>query len=226
MADASSSSSPQTAKPPPLDLNGGFDEEQRLVAGYVTLKSGGKTRRLWMAVTDVSLSAEDEKGGKELWAADLMREATRADQPIKNSTPRGQYGVVVRIEPPARPEGPLTLRRQASSASAELLSLLSPLWRGRPRTLTPGRPRTPSARRLSGGFGLNSSPLGGSAKSPPKALEYTLLLPTSWEADAWAAAIGESQRAVVQAPCPPPPSPPGGEHACGAPALARSPAAR
>ena len=35
------------------------------MTGWVNLKSGSKTRRLWMAVTDLSLTAEDEKGGNK-----------------------------------------------------------------------------------------------------------------------------------------------------------------
>jgi hypothetical protein len=193
------------AQPPAIEVQdseeGNTDEEQRLIAGYVTLKGGGRTRRLWMAVTDVAVSVEDEKGVKERWSADAIRDATRIDASSK-ITPRGQYGVVLRVEPKVQPpvEG-ATPRRQTSSASTDLLGLLSPLWGGRRRVLTPGRPRTPSSRRLSGGFGMGSP---SAAKLPPKSLEYTLLLPTSWEADAWAAAIGESQRAVVQAPPFPP----------------------
>ena len=188
-----------TAQPPSVEVQdsdeGNTDEEQRLVAGYVTLKGGGRTRRLWMAVTDVGVSVEDEKGVKDRWSADAISDATRTDA---KSTPRGQYGVVLRVEPTAQHhDGGATLRRQTSNASADLLSLLSPLWGGRRRALTPGRSRTPSSRRLSGGFGLGSP---SAAKPPPKSLEYTLLLPTSWEADAWAAAIGESQRAIVQVP--------------------------
>ena len=189
------------AKPPAIEVQdseeGNTDEEHRLIAGYIILKGGGRTRRLWMAVTDVGVSVEDEKGVKERWSADAIRDATRIDASSK-MTPRGQYGVMLRIEPtaPQNPDGGATLRRQASSTSADLLGLLSPLWGGRRRVLTPGRPRTPSSRRLSGGFGMGSP---SAAKPPPKSLEYTLILPTSWEADAWAAAIGESQRAVVQA---------------------------
>ena len=191
------------AKPPAIEVQdsddgNNTDEEHRLIAGYIILKAGGRTRRLWMAVTDVGVSVEDEKGVKERWSADAIRDATRIDASSK-MTPRGQYGVMLRIEPtaPQNPDGGATLRRQASSTSADLLGLLSPLWGGRRRVLTPGRPRTPSSRRLSGGFGMGSP---SAAKPPPKSLEYTLILPTSWEADAWAAAIGESQRAVVQAP--------------------------
>ena len=189
------------AQPPAVEVQdsdeGNTDEEQRLIAGYVTLKGGGRTRRMWMAVTDVGVSVEDEKGVKERWSADSIRDATRIEASSK-VTPRGQYGVALRIEPTAQhPDGGTKLRRQTSSASADLLGLLSPLWGGRRRALTPGRPRTPSSRRLSGGFGMGSP---SAVKTPPKSLEYTLLLPTSWEADAWAAAIGESQRAIVQVP--------------------------
>ena len=183
------------AKPPAIEVQdsdeGNTDEEHRLIAGYIILKGGGRTRRLWMAVTDVGVSVEDEKGVKERWSADAIRDATRIDASSK-MTPRGQYGVMLRIEPtaPQNPDGGATLRRQASSTSADLLGLLSPLWGGRRRVLTPGRPRTPSSRRLSGGFGMGSP---SAAKPPPKSLEYTLILPTSWEADAWAAAIGDTR---------------------------------
>ena len=81
------------AKPPAIEVHdsdeGNTDEEHRLIAGYLILKSGGRTRRLWMAVTDVGVSVEDEKGVKERWPADAIRDATRIDGSSK-MTPRGQ----------------------------------------------------------------------------------------------------------------------------------------
>ena len=64
-----------TATPPPAATReepaGTDDQQQRLMTGWVSLKSGssGKTRRTWMAVTDVSLTAEDEKGGNKARAS-------------------------------------------------------------------------------------------------------------------------------------------------------------
>jgi len=145
--------------------------------------------------------------------ADSIRAVSRAETSGSKTPHTSQYAVVVKFEPPASAAGAApTLRRQASSTGAAVFDLLSPLWRGgRSRALTPGRPRSASsrrqsaenpqhsARRLSGGGGSSPNLVAKGSPQSPRPLEYTLLLPTSWEADAWAAAIGESQRAVVQA---------------------------
>ena len=87
------------------------------MTGWVMLKSGSKTRRLWMAVTDASLSAEDDKGGnKEFWMADHIQSVTRAETAAR--TPRTtQYSVVVKIVPPVKGGAP-SFRRSGSSAGA------------------------------------------------------------------------------------------------------------
>lgn len=64
-AATSTPTAPPLAAAPSEEVAGATDQEQRLMTGWVNLKSGSKTRRLWMAVTDVSLTAEDEKGGNK-----------------------------------------------------------------------------------------------------------------------------------------------------------------
>ena len=174
---------------------------QPLLSGWVrlfaadTVQDTAPMEKVWLVVTDqalhvrfgrAALDADDVLSVSAVSAAPPPSKGYRVSLRVRKwkgpqpwlASPRG-------ISPPERSSAPSPLRRSSES----LLSLLSPLWRASRITLIQ---RGSSARLQRRG----SEKLSGMQK---QGAEYVLELDTSWEAEAWASAVGESREGLVRA---------------------------
>ena len=182
--------------------------ERNLMSGWVSTRRNSnspsaKPQKLWLVVTDTRMLLQTEAGGETLERIDSDRLLSVGVAPSSSggTTPgrdaahkERRFQLLVRLRaPPASSPPPLTTRSRSSfeSSTTALLALLSPMIGNRRRQSW--QHHTQAARSGAPGGG------GGSGSGGGAAVEMLLLVPSSWEAEAWSEAIAESGGALVRA---------------------------